>query len=202
MNACAFILIYTREDLLDGSRGIRKNPVSACIYDEAIYAYTYSGMSVIQLNSQMPPEYITLDFDEEPWVESDWIRPDSPRLYPSDNVPAVVKRQYDLLLQLPPATDDLIPHDFVPIRTLLDPNSKFPSPRPDVLSALVAFTCATPDPNPNATVKALKSCSTIPPMLELQKLIRNPGQAWFNGDTSLNDTHYADYPIHFLALTL
>ena len=51
MNACAFILVYTREDLLDGSRGVGNNLLYACIYDEVIYAYTYSGMSVIRLFS-------------------------------------------------------------------------------------------------------------------------------------------------------
>ncbi|KAG8765471.1 hypothetical protein FRC12_007479 [Ceratobasidium sp. 428] len=137
------------------------------------------------------------DDDVEVWVESEWIRPDNPRIYPTNNVPAVVARQRDTLVQLPPATDSLLPHDFMSVFDLIDPSLNIPVPRSDVLAARVSFSYEVPDSNAHRIVQALGKRTTMPPRSVVQKLANDLNQEWFDGKKSIVDTHFVEYLLPF-----
>ncbi|QRV89503.1 hypothetical protein RhiJN_17521 [Ceratobasidium sp. AG-Ba] len=151
----------------------------------------------------MQAERIFDDNDDEAiWVESDWICPENPQTYPTDNLPPAVRKQREKILQLPPETDELIPHDFLPVLVLLDAqNSSCPVPRQDIVHSPIRFVRSAAE-RPQAIVDVLKKRPTLPPRSQVSRLEVEMNQAWFNGNTSLIDTYYRDYPLPFWVISI
>jgi hypothetical protein len=145
---------------------------------------------------------IDSDCDAEAWNEGYWIRPLEPRIYPASDVPQTVLNRRLVLLSLPPEADILLPLGILPITTLLNEWTDFPTPRQDVLVAKVYFSNDACDSNSHAIVKALKRRPTFPPLKVVLNLEKRFGQAWFDGKQSIQDSFYTGYPLPLWVLTL
>lgn len=152
----------------------------------------------------MPSDYTVID-DNPPdtWDNAFWIRQDNPRKYPTDesDIPAVVKAQRETMLRLPKAANSLLPHDFLAILNFVHDADMYPRLRQAVIISPIKFSPLPPDTNPHAIVKALRG-RTVPPLEAIREARKNLGQEWFNGNVSVIDSHYADYPLPFWVLTL
>ena len=152
----------------------------------------------------MTPNYETISDDDsylEVWDNDFWIRPDDPCIYPSTETPPVVTHQKALLLKLPDATDTLLPHIYVPVLSFLADSSSYPCPRQDSIKTPLTFSRIPPDSNSHAIVKALKNRS-VPPLSAVRDLEMRLGQAWFDGNLSIIDKHYANFPLPFWVISL
>ena len=136
------------------------------------------------------------------WDEAYWITPKEPRIYPALDPPLAVAERRRLLLELPPAADDLLPPTVLSVSSFLNDWSYCPSPRQSCVPEKVLFAPNSCDTNPHAIVKALKLRPVIPPLSVVLALEKDFGQAWFNGARSIQDTYFDAFHVPFWGMTL
>ncbi|KAG8715665.1 hypothetical protein FRC08_010300 [Ceratobasidium sp. 394] len=77
-----------------------------------------------------------------------------------------------------------------------------PVPWQSALPQPVVFSRDPYNPNPHATVRALKNRPTFPPISVIHSLLVQLEDAWHGGYRSIQDTYYEKFPLPFWVLTV
>lgn len=139
----------------------------------------------------------------EDWNEEDWIVPAAPKAYPTTDVPDIVERKREELLELPSQCAHLIPPDEMAAMDL----TRWPLPtlRNSIVTLFQSFDSrkafSFDAPMDTEEVVRILSTRSIPDPQFLRGCNDAFGQAWFDGRKSIIDLKYPKDRLPFWVLS-